>query len=242
MDVEKISIGICIGITIWYLKSCYDTVYKRKVIANKLNAYLLNIRRELERESIYISFMNLGERLHKRKRSDKKKGKDFFVQKIPQYEFQIKRLCIFITKKIVNSNLTKELKVNMEELEDITNSDSGMSLLKNQINEKIKWMVEGKTFITDDEASILGPYPTIWTAAIKSSFIYVTDDVLFLIPFLLKEPVDEKKLRTQLYSFCSHAVELSEAFSRLNEISEVMMDEPILTAMIREIFKSSRHY
>ncbi len=235
MDLLSILVGVLTALCAIYFRESLRLAYKQKIVASQLNSYLLYWQGVVI-EKDYFSVYYLGTEWNKKiKECLKNDGKAEDLKKI---EEEYKKKCLEVKTAIEEENENFKF--------DLSSIDEGINHLKDIwptlfdiFKTERQNLVEGKTFISDEDASSLGHRSAYWVVELKMRLQSAMDRIMSLIfeikrsdSFVLKDYA--KAIHDILWDF----IIVSRDIDSLTKKAEEVINQSVFWLAVNNMFNA----
>lgn len=216
--MDKIYIALITGVFLWYLKACYDQATLQLLAATKLRAYLLHWKGVIIDNKCYFAYSVAKEWVADE--DAKRNNLDEFGKLEELYKDKIKESI----KKGFDDNgedIIKDVHNILDKIllfEEKTEMKS-VDFISSEVDKSSSQILDGKTFVSDSEAAVLGIYASAQAIALKMNILELLNLIkitIFQIKCVEKDLVDNE-ISNKINDFaikgictCKHIVRLEK--------------------------------
>lgn len=235
MDLLSILIGVFTALCAIYFREALRLAYKQRIVASQLNSYLRYWQRFVI-EKDYFNIYYLGIEWNKKiKECLKNNGK---AEDLIKIEEEYKKKCLEVKTAIEEENESFKF--------DLSAIDEGIKHLENVLptfldifKAERQNLIEGKTFISDENASSLGRRPAIFVVDLKMRLQSAMDQTIIVLlkmkrsdSFVLKDYA--KDIHDILWDF----INVSRDIDSLGKEAEEVINQSVFWLAVHNMFSA----
>lgn len=234
MVFEKIIIGLIVAVFLVFLKDAHSKAQKQKIIATRLRAYLLYWRNVVLDNNLFRIFY-MGVEWNNEISELIKKGCD--ASDLVKLNDDKKAKMAELKKHLLSKDGIKSL--SKSEIEKMLKKmpQNYADYISKQITLSEQNLIEGKTFISDEEASYLGIYTAQVSIELKMELISLMNIITSLLfialssenEFNYKEHIDE------IMKLIWKGIVVSKHIDTLTKNVELISKQPVLSLTFKNL-------
>ncbi len=177
--------GICVAVIVFYFRSCMQLAHQQKIAALRFHAYLIHWQKWVIDNDLFKVFYIGVEWNQEITKVIKEGGR---AEDLVNLEKQKREIVTKLKEGIESQEIEYDKKAFIEQIAKLPPDSLKIMLEHSKVVKQN--IIEGKTFLTDQEAAILGASVISRTIELKMRMVSAIDKVMTILFSVLNSPTD----------------------------------------------------